>query len=251
MGPRPFYLLHTSKRDRIMKQNILILSSRTDHTAPAYNALVEHGIPVTVATDTQSALLALYTHTPAFLWLDLDTESARSFLAEITKQFLNPPPYIILTSSFSDSTDRADMLDQGADACVEVPVDLSEIAAILNAVLRREGRLKFVHPGSLLPCIEHKELFIDPLRRQVQMRGKAIELTSKEFDLLHLLANSPGTVFTREQIYSHIWKTQASLGTSTVTNHISSLRQKLGLHPKDGEYIQTIFGVGYRFADSV
>lgn len=142
------------------------------------------------------------------------------------------------------------MLDLGADTCVELPVDLKEIVSILNAALRKEGRLKFVHPGSLLPRIEYKELLIDPLRRQVRMRGKSIELTPKEFDLLHLLANSPGVVLTKEQIYSHIWKAKDNLGVSTVSDHISSLRQKLELHPRDSEYIQTVFRVGYRFAES-
>ena len=100
------------------------------------------------------------------------------------------------------------------------------------------------------PCIEHKELLIDPLRRTVRMRGEAIYLIPKEFDLLYLLANSPGIVFSKEQIYSHIWKVQGELGGNSISDHISSLRQKLGLHPKDSEYIQTVFKVGYRFAES-
>lgn len=162
-----------------MKQDILVLSLRTDDSAPAYDTLAEHNIPATIVTNTRSALTALYAHTPAFLWLDLDTDSARMFLEEIMSRFLDPLPHIILTSSFSGSTDRADMLDLGADTCVELPVDLKEIVSILNAALRREGRLKFVHPGSLLPRIEYKELLIDPLRRQVRMRGKSIDLTPK------------------------------------------------------------------------
>ena len=97
--------------------------------------------------------------------------------------------------------------------------------------------LEFYWNCYLLPCIEHKELFIDPLRRHVRMRGHTVCLTPKEFDLLYLLANSPGVVFSKEQIYSHIWKADGYLGISTVSDHISSLRQKLGLHPKNKEYI--------------
>ena len=193
-----------------MKQDMIILSSRPEHTEPARAALAKHDILATIVPDTQEVLTSLHTHTPAFLWLDLDTDDARPFLAKIMDRFLYPPPYIILTSAFSGSTDRADMLDQGADACVELPVDLSEILAILNAVMRREGRLRCVRTGSLLPCIAYKELLIDPLRRTVRMRGEAISLTPKEFDLLYLLANSPGIVFSKEQIYSHIWKAQGS-----------------------------------------
>lgn len=239
------------KKDLNMKQDILILSSRIDHTTLAYDALAKHDISATVVTDIQAVLSELRTHTPAFLWLDLDTDTARSLFAEIWDRFLYPPPYIMLTSSFSDSTDRASMLDQGADACIELPVDVNKILAILNSVLRRESRLKCVHTGSLLPCIEHRELFIDPLRREVRMRGHAINLTPKEFDLLLLLANNPGVVFSRERIYSRIWKAQDNLGVSTVSDHISSLRQKLGIHPTDSEYIQTVFRVGYRFAKPI
>lgn len=234
-----------------MKQDILILSNRKDHIETAYTSLAEHDIPVTIVTDTNLLMSALQTHIPAFLWLDLDIDAARPILAEMMTRFLYPPPYIILAASFSGSTDRADMLDQGADVCVQLPVDQSEILAILNSVMRREGRLRCVRTGSLLPCIEHKELFIDPLRREVRMRGQTINLTPKEFDLLHLLANSPGVVFSREQIYSHIWKARDDLGISTVSDHISSLRQKLGLHPKDNDYIRTVFRVGYRFAERI
>ena len=67
---------------------------------------------------------------------------------------------------------------------------------------------------------------------------------------MYLLANSPGIVFSKEQIYSHIWKVQGELGGNSVSDHISSLRQKLGLQPKDNEYIQTVFKVVYRFAAS-
>lgn len=234
-----------------MKQDLLIFSNRIDNVELIRSVLAEHDIPVRIVTDIQVILSAVDTHTPAFLWLDLDIDAARSILVEIMDKILSPPPYIILASSFSSSMDRADMLDQGADACIELPVDLSEILAILNSVLRREIRLKCVRTGSLLPCIEHKELFIDPLRRKVKMRERPISLTPKEFDLLYLLANSPSIVFSKEQIYSHIWKSQDSLGASIVADHVSSLRQKLGLHSKDKEYIQTVFRVGYRFAESI
>ena len=136
-----------------MKQDMIILSSRPEHTEPARAALAKHDILATIVPDTQEVLTALHTHTPAFLWLDLDTDDARPFLAKVMDRFLYPPPYIILTSAFSGSTDRADMLDQGADACVE---------------------LRCVRTGSLLPCIAYKELLIDPLRRTVRMRGEAI-----------------------------------------------------------------------------
>lgn len=234
-----------------MKQDILILPSRMDRGAPTYDILAEYDIPATIVADVQDVLSELRTNTPAFLLLDLDTRSARSVIAEIEEQFFRPAPDIILVSSLSGSMDRASMIDQGVDVCIESPVDLSEVLAVIHSVLRRESRTKYIQAGSLLPCIEHRDLFIDPLRRQVRMRGQAICLTPKEFDLLHLLASNPGVVFSREKIFAHIWRTQDNLGASTVPDHISSLRQKLGLHHKNREYIQTVFKVSYRFAERI
>jgi len=238
------------RRKIIIKQDILIFSSHITHTEQVCAALDKHDISSGIVFNAHDAIASLVFHTPAFFWLDIDIEDARLFLKEMTNRVLHPPPYIILTSPFADSVTRAAMLDQGADTCIEMPVDLKEILAVLNAVLRREERLNGWYAGNLSPCIEHMELFIDPLRRIVKMRGQTISLTRKEYEILYLLANNPGVVINRDQIYSRIWKEERSIGASIVTEHISSLRQKLGLHSKDTDYIQTVFGVGYRFADS-
>ena len=233
-----------------MRQNILVFSSHLTHAEEIYSALDKHDISALIVSDANKAIAVLTSDYPAFFWLDVDTKAAQSFLTEISDRALRPPPYIILTSSFGDSKVRAIMLNHGADTCIENPVDPSEILAVLNAVLRRGERLNGLHLGNLLPCIEHRELLIDPLRRKVKMRGYPINLTHKEYEILYLLASNPGTVINREQIYSRIWKEERYVVTSIVTDHISSLRQKLGLHAKDTDYIQTVFGVGYRFAKS-
>lgn len=232
-----------------MKQDILIISLRIMEPGKIHSVFVQNAVTSELVNDIPTALRQLPVHTPAFLWLDLEIETARSVLDEIANSFIHPPPYIILTSSFGDSTSRAVMLDRGADACVECPVEPNEILSIINAVLRREERMEHIHLGKLLPCIEYKDLFLDPLRREVKMRGQAVKLTRKEFDILHLLANHSGTALTREQIYSRVWKDQKDFTASIVTDHISSIRQKLGLCANDIEYIQTVSRVGYRFAD--
>lgn len=142
------------------------------------------------------------------------------------------------------------MLELGADACVSKPVNAKEIFAIVRAVYRRESRLARLQRGKLLPRIEHKKLKIDPFRRIVMMRRDLIELTAKEFDVLYFLAYHAGTVMTKKEIYESVWKETYDETSTGVADHISSLRRKLGLHKKDKDYIETVFGIGYRFADT-
>ena len=80
------------------------------------------------------------------------------------------------------------------------------------------------------------------------MRNQPVYLTVKEFDILHLLASYPGIVFTKSQIYERVWQGDFKFATTSVSDQISSLRHKLGLNARDGRYIQTVFGLGYRFA---
>ena len=82
------------------------------------------------------------------------------------------------------------------------------------------------------------------------MWEQLIVLTHTEYKILYMLASNPGTTFSRQQIYSSIWKEAGDTGTSIVTDHISSLRRKLGLLPRTEEYIKTVYKVGYRFAES-
>lgn len=90
------------------------------------------------------------------------------------------------------------------------------------------------------------ELVINPLYRQVHLKGRSIQLTRREFDLLYLLASRPGQVFSREQLYSHIWNTDTEFGVDeAVRFQIKSLRKKLTR--TRGSYIQTVRGIGYRF----
>ena len=191
------------------------------------------------------AMTKLASTPPAFLWLDIDRENAEVFLKEIVDWVLRPP-YIILTSSFISNQDRAIMLDRGADTCIEIPADPVEIVSVVNAVLRR-GEQTNGPFTNLLPCISYKDLFIDPWSREVRMRDQVIALTYTEYEILYMLASNPGVTFRKKQIYSSIWHEERDVGVSVVTNHMSTLRQKLGLPPSSKEYIETIHKVGYRF----
>ena len=166
----------------------------------------------------------------------------------MSRGVFSPPPYILAAGAFFSTSECITILDLGADAYINKPISADEIRAVIYAVLRRERRIARLHIGRLLPCFDYKDLSIDPLRRLVEMRGETVDLTEKEFDILYLLAYHFGKVLTKEEIYESVWKKACVSSAASVSGHVFSLRQKLGLDPKDKDYIQTVFGIGYRFA---
>lgn len=122
-----------------------------------------------------------------------------------------------------------------------------ECAAAISALLRWPGA-GAVRDGDLPPGrIIYKDLGLDLERQAVVMRGKPVELTTVEFRVLFLLASNPGILFSRDRIYDRLWGIDHPYGVMGVSNFISSIRRKLGLSPKDREYIRTVHGAGYQF----
>lgn len=232
-----------------MKQDIMLIVPQAEHLSNICKALEFWGLHTSKVDTIDGARAKLMVHSPAFLLVDIDMAGARQFVSDISKSFLYPPPYIIISSILLRIEDYFIMLDFGADACVGKPIKAQEILAIVNSVLRRERKIARRNLGRLDSCIRHKDLIIDPLRRTVTMRKQTVKLTAKEFDVLHLLACHAGSALSRKEIYEAVWGEEYSLTAANVAGYIFALRKKLGLSQKDDEYIQTVFGVGYRFAD--
>lgn len=223
--------------------------SPKEHPEKLCALLNRHGLSCISVQTVQAALENLNAQVSAFLLLSLGLEGAIPFLKKVVTTFYDPPPYIIAIDAFSCSREQADMLNLGADACLEKPLDLGKALAIINAVLRRADRLDHPKPLRTNPQFDRGTLHIDPMCRRVTLDGRPVSLTVKEFDILHLLSSYPDIVFTKEQIYERVWNDDYKFATTSVTDHISSLRKKLGLTPKDGRCIQTIHGAGYRFVE--
>lgn len=231
-----------------MKQDIMLALAQTNYLINVCEALRDFGMKVFQIDGIEHVNAGLVSHSPAFLLIDMDIEGAEALLNEMAKNPLYPPPYIIAADTFFSVSECIAVLNLGADAYINKPISADEVLAIIKTVLRRERKIARLHIGRLLPCIEYKDLLIDPLRRIAQMRGIEVELTEKEFDILHLLAYHSGNVLTREEIYEATWRRACGSSAASVSGHIFSIRQKLGLGSKDKDYIQTVFGVGYRFA---
>lgn len=229
-----------------MKQDISIITHQEESVADVFELLLHHEIKVLHFNNVYDAKVGLTLHSPTFLLLDFTMKGAISLFAELFNHFLQPRPYIIISANFPSGEARAAMLHKGADACVDNPMIAEEVLAVIEAALRR-GQRNAWSQGKFLSCIEYKDLQVDPLRRTVTMRDELVVLTAKEFDVLYFLASRAGTVLTKEEIYSTVWKEQYNPRGTHVSDQISSIRQKLGLNSKDMVYIQTVIGVGYRF----
>ena len=229
-----------------MKQDISIITHQEKSAADVFEFLLHHGIKALHFNNVHDAKVGLALHSPTFLLLDFTIEGAAALLTELFLHPLQPRPYVIISANFLSGKDRAAMLRQGADACVDNPIVSEEILAVIETVLRREQR-NTQQQGEPLSCVDYRNLRIDPLHRTVTMRDELIALTAKEFDVLYFLASRIGTVLTKEKIYNAVWKEQYNPKGTHVSDQISSIRQKLGLSSKDMVYIQTVIGVGYRF----
>ena len=159
-------------------------------------------------------------------------------------------PILMLTAKSSE-IDRVLGLELGADDYLTKPFSMLELAARVKGVFRRadqvEADKKEAAPEAQL--IEADDLRIDLQRHEVQVAGKPVELTAKEFELLVYFARCPGRVFTRAQLLDQVWGYSHSGYEHTVNSHINRLRTKIETDPGNPDYIQTVWGVGYKFAD--
>ena len=151
-------------------------------------------------------------------------------------------PIVIITARRSEA-DRVLALESGADDYLTKPFTTRELMATLRAVLRRAA------PPTSAAALSHGELSLDAASRVARLRGEPIGLTRQEFDLLALLAGSPGTVFSRCALLSEIWRKDHDVTVRTVDAAVSRLRRKIGRRAETPELIGTVWGAGYRFRD--
>jgi len=150
-------------------------------------------------------------------------------------------PILILTAR-SEEADRVLGLDFGADDYVTKPFSVPELMARIRALLRRTSSA-----SSLPATLKFGQVEVDFKRYVARRRGKPVEMTRKEFELLRFLASREDTPVTRDELLNKVWGFDSYPVTRTVDNHISGLRSKLERDPGKPVYIQTVHGVGYKF----
>ncbi|MEH3054179.1 MAG: response regulator transcription factor [Patulibacter minatonensis] len=208
--------------------------------------LVRAGYDTRIAGDGAQAL-ALHAERPADL-LVLDVMMPNVSGVEVLRRLQQDPgasPAVIMLTARGEESDRITGLALGADDYVVKPFSPRELVARVDAVLRRARPAQQAAP--VVDVIEAGDLRIDPAGRRVTRGGSEVQLTQREFDLLLHLASSPGTVFSRDQLMNAVWGHDFYTDTSTVTVHVRRLRQKLERDPAAPDFVQTVWGVGYRF----
>ena len=193
-----------------------------------------HGFAVDWVHDGAAAEHALETGTYDLCLLDLGLPRREGLqILKGLRQRGSELPVVVMTARDA-VTDRVEGLDAGADDYLVKPFELTELAARIRAVLRRKG-------GRAAPAIEHQGVTLDPASHEVRRDGRLVELSAREFALLHALMEHPGRILSRGQLEERIYGWDEEVGSNVVEVHIHSLRRKLG-----ADFIRNVRGVGYR-----
>jgi len=200
-----------------------------------------------VTASTASAALQAFAESPCVLAV-LDVMLPDSDGFELARQLRERSdiPIVMLSARDSD-VDKAVGLGVGADDYVTKPFSPLELVARVKAHLRRYGAS---NAGVIDEIVEAGPVRIDTARRRVTVRGAEVELTAKEFDILRLLAEHPGRVFTKSQIYEAVWHEEPFGDLGTVQVHMRRLRTKIESHPDRPELLTTVWSIGYRFEET-
>jgi len=219
------------------KETILLVDDERNIVDLARMYLEQEGFKIEAAYDGQAALDKFQLLQPALIVLDLMLPVVDGWEVCRRVRSISDVPIIMLTAR-DDDIDKIVGLELGADDYLTKPFNPRELVARIKAILRRVGR----EPASEKPiCIGN--LVVDPARRQVTVNGKPVELRTKEFDLLQVLAENRGLVLSRDKLLELAWGYDFAGQTRTVDVHVAHLRDKLA---DSSVEIETVWGIGYK-----
>jgi len=222
-------------------KTILVVDDTASVRQLLQDYLTQQGFRVVTAANGQEAIYEARRSNPDVILLDIMMPQMDGF--EFLRQYRKErqTPVIVITAK-EEETDAVLGLELGADDYVIKPFRMRELVSRVRAVLRRQEAA--ADPNRILSV---GDLSLDPATHTVIVRGAPADLTPLEFDLLALLMSAPGRVFTREQISERLGDSGFAGLERTLNVHIRNLRAKIEVNPAEPEYIETVFGVGYRF----
>ena len=226
-------------QEEIVSSQILVVEDDSRIADLIARNLQAAGYECRVASDGDMGLAEFHRNKPALVVLDLGLAGIDGL--EVTRRLRRESdvPILMVTARTSES-DKLLGLEVGADDYITKPFSTAELVARVRALLRRSS-------GQLVErTIEAGGLRVDPERRSVESGGRAIPMTTLEFDLLYFLAARPGKVFSREALMAQVWGSDRVVDERSIDSLVSRLRRKLESDPSSPRYLQTVWGAGYR-----
>jgi DNA-binding response OmpR family regulator len=233
-----------------MSRRILVIEDNKDLANLLEIHLKDQSYEVELAFDGDKGLARAKAQDFDLIILDLMLPGLDGL--EICRRLRSKPLYtpILMLTAKSSELDRVLGLEMGADDYVTKPFSIRELMARVKAIFRRIDQVKSEQDVGGQSIIRVGDLSIDPEKRQVSLKGKLIDFTAKEFDLLLHFAKHPGRVYKRSQLLDEVWGYGHDGYEHTVNSHINRLRAKIEKNPAQPSYILTVWGVGYRFAET-
>ncbi len=225
-----------------MAKTILVVDDKRELRTMVQLYLEEEGYRIATASNGREALFVAREQKPDLILLDLmmPEMGGYDFMRAYSKEA--ETPIIILTAKLEEG-DKVLGLELGADDYVTKPFSLRELTARVRAVLRRSAKQQTTQP-----LLRAADVELDRSTRAVSVSGQGVDLTPSEFDLLAAFLSEPGRVFTRMDLLEQIQGDAYDGYERTIDVHIRNLRSKIEPDSRNPQYIQTVYGVGYRFA---
>ena len=206
---------------------------------------LEHaGFGVLSAADGQTALAVVRASKPDLIVLDLGLPQLDGLDVTRALRRASNVPIVMLTARV-DESDKLVGLELGADDYVTKPFSPKELVARVRAVLRRSESV-----NTLAEIVRAADVTLDIPRMKVSANGRAVELTPTEFQLLATLARQPGRIFTRAQLLDAVQGVAFESYERAIDAHVKNIRRKLEPNPHQPRYLLTVYGVGYKFAET-
>ncbi|ATD54411.1 response regulator transcription factor [Clostridium chauvoei] len=227
--------------------NILIVEDDADINGLLYKILTKEGYRVRQAFSGTEAKMCLDMMEFQIILLDLMLPgmTGEEIIQEVRMKKNMP---IIVISAKANEEDMINVLEIGADDFVSKPFNVKELVARVGAQLRRYTKFSS-NENKEANILTYKEVQLDKDQVEIKVKGEVIQATAKEFAIMELLMSNPKKVFTRANIFEHVWQDEFLGDDNTVNVHISNIRSKISAIDKENEYIKTVWGIGFKFIE--